>query len=368
MIRKLYVFANCGYYNIPPKSGGQSSARRVIKGLEQMGFEVRTIRRHRGEWEGKLAHRIETDFYSIVDTIKIFFTMLLGKRSDAAFLNLTYSGPLIPYEFWLTIIVRLLGYKSLKYIKGGKIIDRFPKKSSLMYKLFKKDLDWQSIVFFEGNMSLEMAGALSETPMRVFPNFIFDNQIPDTLIDKPTNVINICYFGKIAKDKNIHVILDTFEILAHNHDNLYLTIVGGAGNDASYVKDVDERIKNSHFSERINRKGLSSYEYLMDMMKSQHFFLFPSEGKCEGHSNSLNEAMSQGLVPIVSDYHFNKYIVGDDRLVVNGFNPQDYANTIEAIIQNNEMTSLSNKMWERVKKNYCFGALKNRIENEIKFI
>ena len=40
MIRKLYVFANCGYYNIPPKSGGQSSARRVAKGIEDIGCAV----------------------------------------------------------------------------------------------------------------------------------------------------------------------------------------------------------------------------------------------------------------------------------------------------------------------------------------
>mgnify|MGYP003441626886 FL=1 len=47
MVKKFFVFGNIGKMTEVPKSGGQSSARRVIKGIEQMGYEMEPIVRRR---------------------------------------------------------------------------------------------------------------------------------------------------------------------------------------------------------------------------------------------------------------------------------------------------------------------------------
>lgn len=69
-IRNIYLFANMGFLNQLPKSGGQTSARRVMEGLRQSGFKVIPIRRHRAELEGWLA---PVDKYKYKDFIKYTF-------------------------------------------------------------------------------------------------------------------------------------------------------------------------------------------------------------------------------------------------------------------------------------------------------
>lgn len=45
MVNRLYVFANMGKLDKLPKSGGKSSARRVMEGFKSEGIEIIPIRR-----------------------------------------------------------------------------------------------------------------------------------------------------------------------------------------------------------------------------------------------------------------------------------------------------------------------------------
>lgn len=368
MTNVLYVFSNCGFLNQLPKSGGQTSARRVMQGLEQYGFKTIPIRRHRAEWEGKYAHKVEVLTFAIIDVLKIVYKMGFAKRQNTAFLHLTYAGPLVPYELLLTKIVKLMGFPVLEYLKGGQVLDYYAKGSKTHKRLFKKNIDLQDLVMFEGMQSMKLAESLSNTRMLYFPNYIFDEKIPAYIPQKTTNEINIYYFGRISPDKNIHLGIETFNILCDRHPdwNLHYTIVGGKGKSSIYVEKVEQMISSSPHNRRITRIGNSSQDFLIGMMQSQHIFLFPSKEPCEGHSNALNEAMSQGLIPIVSDYHFNSTIVNNDLCVVKTFTPEAYADKIEQIVLSGNMRDISKQMWNRVKENYSFSKVNKRVCDAIK--
>lgn len=354
-----------GHLEELPKSGGQSSARRVMKGLEKSGFEVVPIRRHRAELEGWWKHQLEIMTFAVVDLLKIVGKMIFGKRQGAAFLHLTYAGPLVPYELLLTHIVKLMGYKSLIYLKGGQVLDYYATGSNRHKRFFKKTMDLQEKVFFEGMESLEMAKKITNTPLVYFPNYVFDERIPTKLPEKPRDEINILYFGRVAPNKNVHIGIEAFNILAAKYPNMHYTIVGGIGQIKAYGEQIDKMISASPYNKRIKRIGLSSQDYLLYLMQTQHFFLFPSKEKAEGHSNSLNEAMSQGLIPIVSDYHFNRSIVGNDELIVDGFDALSYANKIDEIIKDGDMKVLSHDMWERVRTKFAYNIVINTIKREL---
>ena len=81
-------------------------------------------------------------------------------------------------------------------------------------------------------------------------------------------------------------------------------------------------------------------------MNTSHFFLFPSQNKFEGHSNALTEAMAFGLVPITSNYGFNKTVVGYKELV------EKYAETAINIITQGLWDEYSKKMMKRVEDNF----------------
>lgn len=357
-----------GFLDQLPKSGGQSSARRVMEGLKGEGFEVVPIRRHRAELEGRWKHQLEITAFAVIDLFKIMGKMILGKRKGAAFFHLTYAGALVPYELLLTIVVRLIGYKNLIYLKGGQVLESYANGSGLHRWMFKKTMDMQEKVFFEGIESMELVKGITDTPLVYFPNFVFDVQIPQILSQRPKDKINILYFGRIAPDKNVHIGIETFNLLCEKYDNIHYTIVGGIGPSKAYSDNIDNLIAESPYRDRIKRIGISSQEFLISLMQTQHFFLFPTQTKAEGHSNSLNEAMSQGLIPVVSDYHFNRSVVGDDLLVVQGYAPKDYADRIERIITTCDMNLLSKQMWQRVKENYAYSVVNGNVCRELRSI
>lgn len=366
MIRKLYVFANMGHLNELPKSGGQSSARRVMKGLQESGFTIVPIRRHRAELEGRWKHQVEIMTFAVVDLLKIIMRIAFGSRNDSVFFLLTYAGPLVPYELIITRVVRFMGYKSVMYLKGGQVLDYYKSGSDKHRSMLKKTMDLQSKVFFEGMESLKLVEKISDTPLVYFPNFVFEGQIPTILPKRLKDNIGLLYFGRVAPNKNIDVILNTFELLCQRYDNLHLTIIGGVGQSKAYAYMIDQRIANSPYKTKITRMGITPFETIKEIMQTQHFFVFPSKERAEGHSNSLNEAMSQGLIPIVSNYHFNRSVVGDDRLVVDGFDAKNYAERIESILNQDNLNELSEKMWKRVKNQYANKIILNNISKELK--
>lgn len=367
MIEKLYVFSNCGHLNELPKSGGQTSARRVMDGLRNSGFEIVPIRRRRTEWEGKLAHVVEVLWFAIYDLLKIVVKMLFGSRKKSAFMMLSYSGSLVPYEFIISFVVKLMGYRSMFYLKGGMVMDYYKKGGVIHRWLFKKTADMQSKMFFEGQDSMHIVEKVSNTPCVYFPNYMFDNLIPEELNERHKDQVNILYFGRIAPDKNVHIVIEAFNMLAEKYKDLTLTVIGGKGFYQSYVDKVDNMIRTSPYKERITRMGNTPFAEIKEIMQKQHIFVFPSKAKCEGHSNALNEAMSQGLIPVVSDYHFNRTIVGNDKFVVNSFEANDYAERIEDLMKE-DLKSLSIECWQHLRNTYAYSTVNNRIVDEIKMV
>lgn len=349
-----------------PKSGGQTSARRVIKGLERMGYEMEPIVRRRCVLEGRFIHFMETQSFAIIDLLKIFKHITFGNRENSAFLALTYGGNLAPYELIISFFVRLLGYKSVTYMKGGQFMDFYNRGSKFYRWLVKKNMDLQSQVWFEGMPSLDIVKRISNSHLVYYPNYVMEENITDSIPEKPKDKFNLCYFGRVTPDKNVDVIVKAFNILCEKYDDIYLTIIGGSGHSKAYVKEVDTMIEHSPFKSRITRKGLTPFSEIKDIMQTQHIFVFPSKERCEGHSNSLNEAMAQGLVPIVSDYHFNRAIVGDDRLIVDGYDPQAYADKIACVRNTYDLKEVSVQMRDRVKENFSYELVNERIFKELK--
>lgn len=361
MVREICFFANTGYLDQTPKSGGQSSARRVARGIEDMGFHVHIIRRHRAEMEKRFAHKAEVLFFAFVDLIKIVVFLLPKNRKHYAFMHLSYAGSLVPYEYILSLVTRFLGFKCLLYIKGGQVLDCYTNGTKLHKWLYRQTLNLQEIVFFEGIESMDMARTLTTRPLCFFPNYVSEDQIPEQVGRRDEQIVNICYFGRIAPDKNVHVVVKSFELLCEMGINAHLTIIGGAGQRKNYVSQVDAMIKNSIYSDKISRYGLSPFSFIRQILQLQHFFIFPTKEKCEGHSNSLTESMSQGVIPIVSDYHFNRSVVGNELLVVKGYDPQLYADRIRKILNSCDLYALSKELHLRVKENFAYRVVTNRV-------
>lgn len=367
MISKIYMFGNIGKLSQLPKSGGQTSCRRVKKGLEDMGISVISIRRHRAELQTKAGHILEVGYFAFYDLFKMIWKMLFGKRKGTVFLQMTYAGALVPYELILTLTAKLLGYRTVEYLKGGLALDTYPASGRLYKWLFKTNANRQEMMFFEGMDTLNLVKEVTKKPRLVYyPSYMADNLLPAEPPKKPNNEINFLFFGRVSKAKNTLIDVEIFNIFCKRNPSIKstLTIIGNADNK-EYSDLVDNAIQSSPFSKNIIRYGNSPYEFLVEKMRNAHFYLFPTHEKAEGHSNALNEAMSQGVIPIACDYHFNRSIIGDSELIVEGYNPNDYVTCIENILKNRDINQLSKQMWLRVKDNYSQGEVNKVIQQAL---
>lgn len=145
------------------------------------------------------------------------------------------------------------------------------------------------------------------------------------------------------------------------------TLIGGY--TEKYKSKLDSIVAECGLkSQQVRFLGQQPFEKICDELQKAHFFVFPSQEKMEGHSNSLTEAMTFGVVPIVSTAGFNASIVGKEELVVTTIDAQKYADAIEKILLHNTWPMYSRYVFQRIKENYTEDRVRKSIIESIQHL
>ena len=365
MKKKIYFFASFGDFRNIPAGGGQTAARRLLTLLRKQGYEVSTFNRHRYYFENRIIDRLSLVLFVVIDPILFFFNLLSKSNKDTITLYMGYTGSILVFDYLITKVMNLLNFHCIMYLAGGKALQAYQKGSSRYKRMFERMMKMYDEVMTEGWENIQLVNSVSsKTRTFYLPNYTEDNFAPDTFPDKPNDVINLIYFGRIAPTKNVLLIIDIFEILCEQYKNLTLTIAGSG--PSWYVKKVDSKIVASNYHDKIIRYDRIDHNKLVDVIKDRHFYIFPSNEPCEGHSNALNEAMSWGLIPVVSDNNFLPSIVGDESLVAHEFEPEPFVDIIVSLIENRELLEEKSKqIYKRVKENYTQIVVESRLNEEL---
>lgn len=365
MGRTIHIFASFGNRKKLAAGGGQTSARRLVQLLENLKYNVKVTNRHIPPYTSDTFFLKVYKFYGyIIDPIIWSFHLLFSNTKNGIALIIGYSGLLFPFYFLFVLIAKILNYKTIIYIKGGFTEKKYKSFPHWLQMTYKKGLYYSDIALYEGEEGITISkNTYPKTEAVWIPNYIENNFAPISYPKKNKDTINLIYFGRIHPSKNILLVVDIFEQIYVKFHNVYLTIVG-SGNDI-FESIIADRIDQSPYNSNINKMPRQSHQQLKKILSSQHFFIFPSLEEQEGHSNSLNEAMSFGLVPIVSDTNFLPSIVGTNRLVAQDMSVETYSNIIIDVIENGDFEELSQKMYERVKQNFTQEIVEKRMNNII---
>lgn len=358
----IYLFGTFGNLNEKPMGGGQTSARRIWHNFEKLGYTVEIVNRHRFSGPKNIVHKLNTMASMLFDIVHWYIILLFSSRKDTLAMAIGYGGVMAPLDSTIMRITKMLGYKSIFYLKGGGTEKMYKRGTERNSKLFKKTLLNSDIVLTEGEENVDLVNRVTDNRIKTcyMPNYIEDGFFPSNYPDKPSNELNILYFGRIDESKNVKLIVEIFNLVASKYPNAKITIVGRLG--TLYANEVDNMISASPYFNRITRIGHSSHEELAKIMQNQHIFIFPSKEAREGHSNSLNEAMAWGIVPIVSSNNFLPSIVGDKSLVVDNYNAEDYVKTISYLVDNRLLEQKSKQMYQRVKENFTQQVVENKLQ------
>jgi len=338
--------------------GSETGNLRTIKILEKAGYQVNKVRKPYHIARNFLG---EILYLVILSLNHLFFPFKIISIKGEKIVHLTgYYFNMIYFEWFMIHTSRLLGCKTIYELRAGGLSDSIETGSKL-YKLFlKSTLNHSNKILTQGYDDFKLLKNISKTPVYYYPNYINDEMLEENnIIERSkSDTIEIVYFGRLAPSKNILFIMEVADELNKKGVQFKLELIGNIdknyskANDINYVDLLKDSITEKNLTEHIKITPPVNQKELFSILRKKHFFIFPSSEKREGHSNSLTEAMSCGLVPIASNSGFNKSVIMNDDFIIMDFNSIEYADKIWGLWKSGNWAKYSDIMYNRIKTNY----------------
>lgn len=183
------------------------------------------------------------------------------------------------------------------------------------------------------------------------PTFIKSKEIQD-VVSKISEEIRFCYFGRIADDKGLKVLLEAFRWLKEKGIEPKLTIFGDCENP--YGDELINYAKKWQL-ERITFTGFMVKEKLFEQIKNFDFSIIPSVWY-DNMPNSYIESQAAGLPVIASNIGSltEMTTIGFNGYLFKSENSKDLSNCIENILKlgNEEIMQMKNNALHWVSE-YC---------------
>lgn len=338
-MKSIIFYAPLGR-NIPSyKCGGaESGCLKTLRVYQNNGFKV-VILDKPARSQGTIKYLLGLALVPI----KLLCLLVENKHSPMHLVG--FYRNILLYEFFLYLLCKLCGHKVIYEIRNGSMIKSYEKGNSLYKKVLKVLLTKPDVVLCQGREYVNFIYGKWGIRQTYYPNYVPDDKL-SRVERKREGALRLIYFGRVTSSKNVDICLGVVSRLKRKGIKAYLDVIGGF--EVCYMDKLKAIVKNENISDRVSFYGRRDFDFITNKLKTTHYFIFPSNEDQEGHSNSLTEAMAFGVVPIVSNVGFNNSICGEPFLVVNSFDPKDYAEKIELIEKANNWELYSRKMVNRV--------------------
>ncbi len=332
--------------------GGEKGCRRTREILENAGYKVFVVVK---------ANMSHGTIEYMKCAVKAYFTVyrLLRENPD----SILYVVGFYEKNLLLESVLIHMGAKSHKTIyeaRNGRLVKAYQEKGKSYKKLMDYVLIKADIIFAQG---LEYVDFIKDNYGKTAvytPNYVLNRNLKPYVSNRTFDSIRLLYFGRVAESKNVDVVVKIAAELEKRGYQTQTTLIGGYTKE--YKKRLDSTITVCGLNtEKVRILGQQPFERICDELQKAHFFVFPSQEKMEGHSNSLTEAMTFGVVPIVSAAGFNASIVGKNEVVISKINYLMFADAIEKILKENLWETYSKFVYNRIKENYTEDIVKHSI-------
>lgn len=334
---KILYFGPIAEEGKPALGGYEAANRKNIDALRKRGIEVvefrnPTINRKLGAL-GKLAY-LKLFLYALVPL------KYIGRKDVIAHTTYLHNTFFMLPNAMLSHMMKWCGMKNVLDVRAGSTVELYENGSSMYKSWTRTTVECATVVTVEGMKYMtaipQMTGI--EKPMNYFPNLYDCQQIVVGGHKPEKGVVNMFYFGAIKETKGVPILLDLVELLEEKY---HLYLAGSIANEA-----LKERIGKT---ERVHYLGKLTKDELKAAMQKMHFFVFPTKHEGEGQSNSLIEAMGEGLIPVTSSKGFCADVVADCGSVLPlEATAEDYKKEIMHWVNDTDMAEAAKKCQEHI--------------------
>lgn len=344
-MKKILFYAPLGY-NIPIEKigGAEMGCRKTMQIYQNAGYEVITLDKPAMS-RGKLRYALEM----LLLPLKLWWKITTKADKDSPVHIVGFYRNIVKFEYLLMKLVKWTGHKVIYELRNGSMIWSYQNGNNSYRKTLKNLLLDSDIVLCQGQEYVDFIKSKWGIERSYYPNCIMDDFIRPNVLNRP-QPIKLIYFGRITEQKNVDVIIETLALVRKQGINAILQLIGGY--DESYYRLLINKIKELQLNDFVEFFGRRPFCFIAEKLRDAHYFIFPSEEKQEGHSNSLTEAMGCGVVPIVSTAGFNASICGSSELVIDTISPEKFADKIVEIENGHSWGKWSEKVYQRIIENY----------------
>lgn len=149
----------------------------------------------------------------------------------------------------------------------------------------------------------------------------------------PVNMINIVSLGRLHKHKGYDLLIEAFQKLIPQQNNLHLTIIG----DGPEKSNLKKQIQDANLNQNITLLGQHSQPF--QILKNADIFVLSS--RLEGWGLALTEAMYLGIPSVAFDCVNNgpREIINNHQngLLAKCLDPEDLAEKIKSLCLNEKL-------------------------------
>ena len=353
----IYFYATLGDMSKPAFGGGEVGNRRTLHLLKQIGYNVVPI----PKYERRDGHSFK-DLISKIGgaTANLWLyvkTLRKGNPKKSVVHIAGFSGSMVYWTLILIYISKWLGYKTVYELRGGGIVDQYESNSSLYRICFDKAVRKSACMFSQREANKPLIMRIDpHADYSYYPNYVEEEFAPQECPVKPNNSLNLIYFGRLSRLKNIELIIDVFNDVTSRIDiPVTLSIIGNPESDG-YFNFIQKKIGSCVSRKSITLCKRCPHDVLKAHLQDKHFYLFPTQENGEGHSNALTEAMTWGIIPIATNQGFNKDVIDCNELIVDNLSVASFADIIISLHNQQKMNILSERMYLRAKELYSYKA------------
>lgn len=361
--KRIYFFAKVGDLNQIPYGGGEVGNRRTMQMLKELGYDVCLINRYYNYDKKSLLTYTKMIIGDMLSWMRMCVTLALKKRKNAVVHISGFTGSYMPFEFLSVLSSKLLGFNTTYEIRGGGIVGNYEEGNSIYKWMFKQTVKCANTVFSQGKENEELTNKVCSTVFFHYPNCVNDDFMPATCPQKVDDKIRLLYLGRISPQKNVHIVVEILNELKARGYKAQLDIIGDGEDCKDYVDDIKDYVEIHHLISSCIFHGKMRKNDMIPYLQKAHFFLFPTEEKREGQSNSLTETMSFGIIPIASSQGYNKSTIANDLLIEDTLTAKAYSDKIISIWNKGDVTNLSQEMYNRINTHFTYQQVKENVSH-----
>ncbi len=226
----------------------------------------------------------------------------------------------------------------INHLHGADFKSFYDEQSNVFKKTIKYTYNKiaESVILLD-EMKSEFSDYEGRMIITTVPNF-YDPELDAEQTKCKSEKIKIIYFSNLIYSKGILDLLEAFDSVAKENQNIELLVAGKVMSDGYKTKDEMEILLKKYWNHsRIRYLGLLTGKEKRDFLFNADIFVLPSFYISEAFPITIIEAMRAGCAIICTNHNYLPNVVNQQNgFVVNKKNIEELENAIRYLVENRQ--------------------------------